>query len=227
MLGKRGHAFAASAALIILAEITFATFVAEANPVRDIQEEYIHRSWSRSDGLPDNQVNDIQQTADGYLWLATPLGLARFDGRRFVVFDQKNTPQLRDIVCLALAEDRSATLWVATEGGLLARTMQGFRAWPAQLDRSWSHPLVPAQSGGVWTAYASTPTLFHIATAGSAKPEPLPVPFNPPISAIYEHPDGRLWIGDAQGAYWVDRERKQAIRITGFPAEEAPSDGCG
>ena len=34
-------------------------------------------------GLPGNQVNDIEQTADGYLWVATNGGLARFDGHRF------------------------------------------------------------------------------------------------------------------------------------------------
>ncbi len=44
-------------------------------------------SWTTENGLPQNSVNDILQTRDGYLWLATHGGLVRFDGVRFVVFD--------------------------------------------------------------------------------------------------------------------------------------------
>ena len=37
-------------------------------------------SWTTENGLPQNSVNDILQTHDGYLWLATFGGLVRFDG---------------------------------------------------------------------------------------------------------------------------------------------------
>jgi ligand-binding sensor domain-containing protein len=39
-------------------------------------------------GLPQNSINDIVQTRDGFLWLAADGGLVRFDGLRFVVFDR-------------------------------------------------------------------------------------------------------------------------------------------
>src|SRR5262245_55124617 len=45
-------------------------------------------SWTTDNGLPQNSVNDILQTRDGYLWLATYGGLVRFDGVRFAVFDR-------------------------------------------------------------------------------------------------------------------------------------------
>lgn len=48
-------------------------------------------SWNTENGLPQNSVNDILQTRDGYLWLATFGGLVRFDGIRFVIFD-RSTP---------------------------------------------------------------------------------------------------------------------------------------
>src|SRR5947209_1187798 len=41
------------------------------------------RTWQTEDGLPNNNVNGIAQTADGFLWVATPLGLTRFDGVTF------------------------------------------------------------------------------------------------------------------------------------------------
>ena len=40
-------------------------------------------SWTTESGLPQNSVNDILRTRDGYLWLATHGGLVRFDGVRF------------------------------------------------------------------------------------------------------------------------------------------------
>jgi ligand-binding sensor domain-containing protein len=50
--------------------------------------------WGTEHGLPQNAVPAIVQTRDGYLWLATYCGLARFDGVRFTVFDSSNTPGL-------------------------------------------------------------------------------------------------------------------------------------
>src|SRR5262245_14442997 len=38
-------------------------------------------TWTTENGLPQNSINDILQTRDGYLWLATNGGLVRFDGR--------------------------------------------------------------------------------------------------------------------------------------------------
>ena len=45
--------------------------------------DWFARTWQTEDGLPNNNVNSIAQTADGFLWVATPLGLTRFDGVTF------------------------------------------------------------------------------------------------------------------------------------------------
>ena len=50
--------------------------------------------WTTDDGLPQNTVRAIVQTRDGYLWLTTFDGLARFDGVRFTVFDKGYTPAI-------------------------------------------------------------------------------------------------------------------------------------
>ncbi len=49
--------------------------------------EYVSRVWQTENGLPQNAVQAIVQTRDGYLWLGTPAGLVRFDGVRFTVFN--------------------------------------------------------------------------------------------------------------------------------------------
>src|SRR5687768_5724317 len=68
--------------------------------------------WQDQHGLPQNGVLDILQTRDGYLWLGTIEGAVRFDGVRFVVFDNINTPQFKSNQILSLAEDRAGNLWL-------------------------------------------------------------------------------------------------------------------
>ncbi|HKX30406.1 MAG TPA: two-component regulator propeller domain-containing protein, partial [Blastocatellia bacterium] len=52
--------------------------------------------WDSAQGLPNSSVQTIAQTRDGYLWLGTQEGLVRFDGVRFVAFDQGNTPEIKN-----------------------------------------------------------------------------------------------------------------------------------
>lgn len=87
--------------------------------------QYGHRTWTSEQGLPQNSIHAIRQTRDGYLWFGTQEGLARFDGVRFVVFDQKNTPVFSDHRVSALLEDRAGNLWIGTWGGGLVRLRAG------------------------------------------------------------------------------------------------------
>jgi signal transduction histidine kinase/sugar lactone lactonase YvrE len=80
---------------------------------------FLIRSWQTDAGLPNNTVNAVAQTCDGYLWLGTDAGLARFDGVRCRVFGlQDGLPGLQ---ISALLEDRHGTLWIGTAGGGLCR----------------------------------------------------------------------------------------------------------
>src|SRR5215469_14263611 len=53
--------------------------------------DYLVTEWQTSDGLPENLVSSFAQTSDGYLWVGTFGGLARFDGLRFVTFGVYNS----------------------------------------------------------------------------------------------------------------------------------------
>ena len=50
-------------------------------------QQYIARSWQADDGLPHNYVLTVMQARDGYVWVGTRSGLARFDGVRFTPID--------------------------------------------------------------------------------------------------------------------------------------------
>ncbi len=76
--------------------------------------DYALDRWQTSEGLPQNSVNAIRQTPDGYLWLATFDGLVRFDGREFTVFRPPATQGLRTPRILTLEVDRKGGLFNST-----------------------------------------------------------------------------------------------------------------
>ncbi len=77
--------------------------------------------WSSLEGLPQNTVQAVQQSQDGYMWIGTQAGLVRFDGVRFVTHNSANTPGILHDDIQALAETEDGWLWVATYGGGVAR----------------------------------------------------------------------------------------------------------
>ncbi len=79
-------------------------------------------NWQVEDGLPQNTIHRITQTADGYLWLATPQRVIRFDGREFRSLTSEGADRfgLGNISCLT--GDRSGRLWIGADQELLQYT---------------------------------------------------------------------------------------------------------
>jgi signal transduction histidine kinase/ligand-binding sensor domain-containing protein len=81
--------------------------------------DYLIDVWTGENGLPNSSVTAIAQTPDGYLWVGTYNGLARFDGVRFVRFDPSDTPALPKARIRRLYVDPAGTLWINTYDGSL------------------------------------------------------------------------------------------------------------
>jgi ligand-binding sensor domain-containing protein/signal transduction histidine kinase len=108
------------AATCALAAIIFMTFCARAialDPKLQVTQ-YVVDNWQIPEGLPLNSVESIARTSDGYLWIGTQEGLARFDGYRFTVFDRSNQVALPEKWISALYVDRSGRLWIGTRDGM-------------------------------------------------------------------------------------------------------------
>jgi ligand-binding sensor domain-containing protein len=109
-----------TSALLLFLSLAFPTTV----PQRGL-EGYSRRIWQTQDGLPEEPVQALAQTPDGYLWIGTSGGLVRFDGAEMVVFNRENTPALRENSIFCLFVSRSGDLWIGTEGGGLMRYRSG------------------------------------------------------------------------------------------------------
>ena len=67
-----------------------------------------------------SNVEEITQTKDGHIWLATNQGLVKYDGTDFTVYNVTNTENIfRSFTCLSVIEDDEGTLWVGTRPGLI------------------------------------------------------------------------------------------------------------
>lgn len=113
-----------------VARLVLGLLLLAAPEIFTAQAEQFHvQNWRREDGLPDGQITALAQTADGYLWIGTPKGLARFDGLRFKVFKAGETPGFADSRIASLTTDLQGALWVGLlDGNIARRGKDGFAA---------------------------------------------------------------------------------------------------
>ncbi|MEM6783154.1 MAG: ATP-binding protein [Bacteroidota bacterium] len=113
------------------------------------------RHWTVSDGIP-TPVEDVAQTPDGYLWMATGEGLFRFDGVQFAPFTTETTPVFRGDSFLSLTVTPSGELWAGTKDRWAYRLRQG--TWTAySLDDAfegehWVQGFAEDANGTIWAA---------------------------------------------------------------------------
>ena len=113
--------------------------------------QYSRHQWGQQDGLPQDTVKSITQTADGYLWVATDEGLARFDGFEFTVFS-KPAANLPANSITALAASPDGALWIGTANGLGEYTGGRFRIYTIKdgLPDNDIRDLYSDHSGTLW-----------------------------------------------------------------------------
>jgi ligand-binding sensor domain-containing protein/signal transduction histidine kinase len=150
------HLRVAALFLLLAATRTFAL-----DPTRSLKE-FGHQAWLTENGLPQNTVQAIVQTQDGYLWAGTQEGLARFDGLNFVVFDKENTPAFKSNDIRFLVEDRAGRLWISTSYGLVCRQNGQFTSYTVNegLPDNSIGPVVEDTSGNIWIGTAGGLTCF-------------------------------------------------------------------
>jgi signal transduction histidine kinase/streptogramin lyase len=105
----------------------FAPGAAGLDPHKGLTQ-YSRTVWTEEHGLPQDTIRAIAQTADGYLWLGTDEGLARFDGYEFAVFNKANGDLPANSVS-ALAVSSDGSLWIATSGGITRYRGRQFRTY--------------------------------------------------------------------------------------------------
>jgi ligand-binding sensor domain-containing protein/signal transduction histidine kinase len=196
---------AAGLALVLLGDASVFALDPERPPDR-----YGHDVWLARDGLPQEFVQAVTQTRDGYLWIGTLGGLVRFDGVRFTAFDPGNSPGLKDARIVALCPGSDGGLWIGTAAGGVARLERGVIQpfGPAESDdRSFKYvrSLYEAADGSLWVGTSGGG--IRRFRKGRRIADEEPVSPGHTVTAILQDRRGRLWFGTTEGLTMLEGSR--------------------
>lgn len=161
--------------------------------------QFGHEVWLTENGLPQNTVHAIAQTADGYIWIGTEEGLARFDGVKFTVFDKQNTPAIKSNYIRSLLADRQGALWIGTAQGLVRMLNGKFTLFTRDdgLPSETIQAVYEDRERNLWVATANGLALLKSGglTTFTTKERRI----SGIIQALLEDSNGALWIATPYG----------------------------
>ena len=118
----------------------------------ELRSPTVLRHYGEAEGLPQVSANALLRTHDGFLWVGTFGGLARFDGREFRVFGSDggdDGPMSRRIV--SLYEDAQRRLWIGTEDAGVSLYENGhFRQLPLCGGTCLVHRIFSGDGRDIW-----------------------------------------------------------------------------
>ena len=194
------------------------------------------RQFSVLDGLPSNTINGLDEDRQGYLWIATGDGLARYDGVGFRVWQVGSG--LHDNKINAVHVDAQDRVWIGTDSaglGMLDAERRIFRFYdrstqPAiRSNAIWS--ITSQRDGTVWFGTFGG-GLYRLAPDGGIRrfahrpDDPASLPSDD-VSALRFDARGTLWIATTRGlASWNGRVIERAalppgaMRIEGMALDD-------
>ncbi len=172
--------------------------------------QYAFENWQINDGLPQNTVQSIVRTRDGYLWLGTVEGAARFDGISFEIFSKETFPLLTNNDINVVFETSNGTLWLGAEDGSLYAKASNEAAWK-RFDKTNGLP-----GNAIWKIFEDHAGTLLISTLGgglvrlqngvfTALTKANGLQSND-ISKCFEDTDGTLWFGTFGGGVHAMRD---------------------
>lgn len=166
--------------------------------------QMVHRAWSTEEGLPQVSVLSMLQDHQGYIWLGTQEGLARFDGVQFEVFNQYNLAALQGDTINTLLEDSKKRLWVGTTSGGVTM-MQGelTRHYGAETGlppgKVWD--ILEHSDGSIWVAIDGG-GVARFNGSGFEIFGPDQGLMNVSVRTLIEGPDSEVWAGTYGGGVY-------------------------
>jgi signal transduction histidine kinase/ligand-binding sensor domain-containing protein/CheY-like chemotaxis protein len=165
---------------------------AEVEPLRG----YAVDVWNSGNGLPQSTAAAIAQTNDGYLWVGTQAGLARFDGVHFEILNRQNRPGLGDPEVHELLARADGSLWIATAGGLYRRDPGRITAILSPEGPSGNVRVLFEDGRG--RSYAGADSGLYAWAGGRFLPRISGLP-DERVTAMAEDRSGRVWVATQNG----------------------------
>lgn len=186
--------------MVVMPALSFFAILATAAAAgaSDPSAQYTSVSWNEKDGLPSPEVLSLAQDHDGYLWVGTTGGLARFDGSRFVV--PQGAERFASERINALCVDTEAAIWIALEGRVARFAAGASTAYSAEngLPAGSILTLRCALDGSVWAGGHGGLSRF---AAGRWTQVPVTEGPQPTVESIAESGGAGHWLATSEGAF--------------------------
>ena len=181
--------------------------IPNSNATKKINQ-YVRQSWKNENGLPQNTITAITQTPDGFIWLGSKEGLIRFDGREFVEFNSKNTPEIKSNEIWALLTDSRGILWIGTNGG-------GLVSFQKEVFKNYSTKQGLADNA-IWSLFEDSKGSIWVGTGGGGISVLTDNKFRT-IDTSRGLSGNYIWsiTEDWDGAIWIGTDGNFLSRITG------------
>lgn len=177
---------------------------AHASAPAPLLTEYTHTAWTELDGAPTS-VTKFAQGPDGWLWIATPTGLYRFDGVHFERTDKVYGRPLDSSNIMGLTTAPDGAVWVGYRvGGVSVFRKDGAHTY---VEHDGLHPvgvmhIEPAPDGAIWVAMRDG---VAVLAPGASRFQYLGPETGLPSLGVFQilfARDGTTWIGTNSGAYF-------------------------
>ena len=123
-----------------------------------IFDSYVYQVWNDFGGLVGTTANDIVQTSDGYINIATYVGLVRFDGIEFTTIRKSKNNDLNFTSVRVILEDMNKNLWIGSnDEGLQLISNKGNVSYTTEngLPNNSVRALCEDKNGNIWIGTAS------------------------------------------------------------------------
>jgi ligand-binding sensor domain-containing protein/signal transduction histidine kinase len=189
-------------------------------------------------GLAHNNVFEIFEDREGYIWLGTGSYLQRFDGENFITFEHQanNQGSLSFGDIRSIIQDHKGNIWVGTDGGGVSVLENGtFKTYKKQPDDS----LTTISSNVIEQVLIMPDSSIYFATWDNGidilkdgkfshlrniPGDSASIPDNTVPSLLYDEATQRLWIGTWGGGlcYLInDQVHRVPIKEGGFNSPNA------
>ena len=172
-----------------------------SDPPRSLAD-YVVTSWGPQQGLSTSYIFDIGQDRDGFLWVASSLGLIRFDGVTFAPLEILDGPQLPNRPVTTVHGARDGSLWTGFNGGGISRIQEGRVTAYGQSDGLDNVSVIRIREdrqGTIWAA-----TQLGLYRFDGARWERLGAEAGltgGPVLTAHEDRGGALWVSTLNGLF--------------------------
>jgi len=126
-------------------------FLSPQQPGDGLKQEYLIRHYTIEDGLPVNSINGMVQDDDGYLYISTYDGLARYDGYTFKVYNSGNTEGMRTNRVLGVLKSQENDVWLYNEGKTVTvKSGDAFRTFRRSEIPGQANRIIEGTDGRIW-----------------------------------------------------------------------------